>query len=350
MLSLSYGLEVPRVRGATARGDKAISYLPIHVPIWASLPNDLQLYPRPLPLHGPPDILFLDDSSSCLCSLPRTLYSPFLAIQERTCTIYTTTRAHQVKIQLQRCPTCAQKFHRFIGPEPRNLGLFNFNNQIVFAHDLLDEYTSAYTSSETPFAAWVLTVSCRYEVHQSCFPFVNEKMFRSAWFAYSHLQRLETDMHCPKCGPDPQDTIWDGVTLAFSQKHQLPSLRPPTMLHEKSLKRQEVRYRTGQQLIPQVQVRKAVRFVIEGRSLIVNSEDDWSEEGNEFQGQRSRQLEKKKQDLLSRVEAIPDLCAKLKLVNESLSALFTEHYGVAALLSGKTPPVAYKRLFVQVSK
>jgi hypothetical protein len=38
-------------------------------------------------------------------------------------------------------------------------GVFNFNNRILFTHDLLDEYTSAYTSSETPFVGWVATVS-----------------------------------------------------------------------------------------------------------------------------------------------------------------------------------------------
>jgi hypothetical protein len=276
------------------------------------------------------------------------MYNPFLAKEERTCTIYTTTQAYSATIERQRCPTCTHRYHRFIGPEPRNLGLFNFNNQLLFTHALLDEYTSAFTSSETPFAAWVVTVSRRYQVHESCVPFVSEKMLRSVWFAYSQLQSLDTNMDCPECGPDPQDTIWDGVTLAFSQKYQL-SLRPPTTLHEKSQRQEEVRYRAGQQLIPQVQVRKAVRFVIEGRSLVFNSDDDWSDDSGNDQSQKRGGSEKAKQDLLSRVNAIPDVYAKLKVVNDSLAALFAKHYGVATLIAGTEPPVVYKRLFVQVS-
>jgi hypothetical protein len=174
-------------------------------------------------------------------------------------------------------------------------------------------------------------------------------MFRSVWFAYSQVQRLDTEMHCPECGIDPQDTIWDGVTLAFSQKHRLPSLRPPTMLHEKSLQRLAVRYRSGQQLIPQA-LRKAVRFIIQGRSLVVNSDDDWSDDETENQSQKTSRSEKAKEDLMRRVAGIPDVCAKLAGVDRSLSALFTEVYGIAALLAGKEPPLAYKRLFIQVSR
>ena len=296
-------------------------------------------------MRNPPDVLLLDENSSCFCSEPRPRYSAKLAIQERPCTIYTTTQAYKTKIQLQCCPICPNLFRRFIGPDPRNVGLFNFNNQILFAHDLLDEYTSAFTSSETPFAAWSVTVSRRYEVHQSMMPFVSEKLFRTVWFAYSRLQCLDTDSNCPECGPDPQDTIWDGVTLAFSQKHMLPSLRPPTTGHPKSLQRQEVRYQTGQQLIKPQSLRKDVRFVIQGRSLAISPDGEISDEGDDEDGQSTS---KTKQQLVARVEAIPDVCIKLKLVNGALSELFAKYYGVPALLASKEPPAVYRRLFVQV--
>jgi hypothetical protein len=334
---------------ARSHGNDAVSYLPICPPLWATLPSDHNLYPRPVPLKAIPDIIALDDNSSCLCSKPRTTYSPFLAIEQRRCTIYTVTQAYPAQIQVQRCVSCASKYSRFIGPEPRNLGLFNYNNQIIFAHDLLDEYTSAFTSSETPFAAWVVTASRRYQVHQSPISFVSEKVFRNIWFSYVVLQSLDTGMNCPHCGPDPQDTIWDGVTLAFSQKYQLDSLCPPTTVNEKSLQRQEVRYRGGLQLIPEAQVRKAVRFVIQGPSLVLNSDDDQSDDDMNDQGRRGNRSEKAKQELLSRVETIPGVCTKLKLVKDSLGALFNMYYGASALLRGKQPPVVYKRLFLQVS-
>ena len=333
---------MPRIRTATTRGEHAVSYLPIHVPIWASLPSDPKFYSRPTRLNNLPDILSLDDTSSCSCLSPRTLYSPFLGVEERHCAIFMTSEAKAAKIQLQSCPTCS---HRFIGPDLRDQALFNFNNQIIFAHDLLDEYTSAFTTSEMPFAAWIITVTRRYEVNQSAVPFVNEKMLRNVWFSYTQLQALDTDIHCPECGPDPEDTIWDGVTLAFSQKHLLPSLRPPTSLHETSLQRLDVRYRSGQLLIPEVSLRKAVRLIVQGSSLAMNP-DDRSDDGDE---DNIQQVNKAKKDQMSRVELIPDVCAKLEKVHKSLGTLFTQHYGIATLLTGREPLMVYKRLFIQVS-
>jgi hypothetical protein len=34
--------------------------------------------------------------------------------------------------------------------------------------------------------------------------------------AYIKLQWFKNDMQCSVCGPTPNDTIWDGVTLSFS--------------------------------------------------------------------------------------------------------------------------------------
>jgi hypothetical protein len=222
------------------------------------------------------------------------------------------------------------------------MGLFNFNNEVLFSHDLLDEYTSTFTSSETPFAAWVLTLSRRYDTHQSAVPFVSEKMFRNIWFAYIRLQRLDTDLNCPECGPDPQDTIWDGVTLAFSQKHLSPSLRPPTAIHEHSPQRQKVRYLSGGQLIHPASLRKDLRFIVDGRSLAINPDDDGPDVGEV-------DASKTKLQLIARVNAIPDVCNELKAVNRALGLLFSHHYGVATLSAGTEPPSVYRRMFIQVS-
>jgi hypothetical protein len=339
--------KVPRIRSAIAHNIYAISHLAVLPPIWAALPSDLQLYPRPQPVEEPPELLLLDESSSCLCAIPRTEYNPLLATEQGTCVIYMMNRAQQTRMQLQHCPTCSPKLRRFIGPDLRTLGLFNYNNRALFTHDLLDDYTSHFTSSETPFAAWTLTVSRRYEVFGSAIPFVNEKMFRSAWFAYTHLQSLDMDMHCPKCGPDPQETIWDGVTLAFSQKHRLPSLRPPTTLDEKSLRRTEVRQRTGQQLIPDHDLRKDVRFVVQGSPLVEDFANNRSDDDEDTAGKSESR--KAKQLLVSRVEKIPDVCKRLSSVNKPLAVLFNQYYGVARLNAGLGPPAEYQRLFVQVS-
>jgi len=187
-------------------------------------------------------------------------------------------------------------------------------------------------------------MSRRYKVHNSTEPFVSEKMFRSIWFFFVKLQALDTESQCPNCGPEPGDTIWDGVTLAFSRKHLLPSLQPPTVTHEQSLWRTEVRYHGGLQLVPEQKLRKAIRSVIQGQSLVIHSDDE------DTNGQNHRNItDKAKQDLLARVESIPDICAQLKKVNEALGDVFSTYFGIPALAAGHEPPNAYKRLYIQVS-
>jgi hypothetical protein len=118
----------------------------------------------------------------------------------------------------------------------------------------------------------------------------------------------------------PQDTIWDGVTLAFSQKHLLPSLRPPTILHENSLHRNEVRYYSHMQWIPDQKLRKSIRKVIQGRSLILQSDDE-DDEANDGRS-RSNMTEKSQQDLLDRIEAIPGVLNDLDKFAQSLKDVF----------------------------
>lgn len=338
---LTHPLE-PRVRSAPTCGERVVSYLPIHPPFWASLPNDPTFYPRTRVSDIIPSLIPLDVTSSCCCSDVRTLYSPTATFEAFSCTIYTLTEAHESHIQLQRCPSCLR---RFIGPDARELHLFNFNNRILLTHELLDDYTSMYTSSETPFTAWVTVLSRRYQQRHSPRPFLSEDLFRTIWFAYVWLQHSESKDECPVCGPIPHDTIWDGITLAFSQKHLLPSLCPPTVSNEKSLRRENVRYQTVQQLITDSKLRKTVRKVIMGRSLILSGGNDSGDEELDRGGDISK---KAADELLERVGLIPDVCNDLSNVNNALGRLFTTHFGISALSVGQTPPGVYQRFFIQV--
>lgn len=318
-----------------------MSYLPIHPPLWASLPDDPALYPRSQATAVIPPLIPLDSTSSCSCSDVRTLYSPTAAFEEVPCTIYTLTETHESCIQLQRCPSCTR---RFIGPDPRELNLFNFNNRILLTHELLDDYTSMYTSSETPFVAWVTVISRRYQQRQSERPFLGEDMFRTIWFAYIWLQHLDSKDPCPLCGPIPNDTIWDGITLAFSQKHLLPSLCPPTLSNEKSLHRGNVRYYAAQQLVTDSKLRKAVRKVIKGRSLVLGGS---SESDDEREGDRTMS-EKAANELVERINLIPEVGEGLLGLNKALGRLFITYFGISALSAGRTPPAVYQRFFIQV--
>ena len=143
-------------------------------PVWCSLPGDPDLYPRPPPFEGDPGHIKLERSSRCACG---TEYNPSLPTFDVQCTIFGLSKAIEAKVELQHCRNCGPRQRQYIGPDGREIGLFNWSNQLFFTHDLLDEYTCAFTTSETPFAAWALVVSSRYETARSLHPFVSVGLF-----------------------------------------------------------------------------------------------------------------------------------------------------------------------------
>ena len=327
-------------------------------PIWASLPTDPNI-PRPPLVKFFPETIEITELASCSCANPRNKYSPIYPTSTRPCVIYGFSHACSSHIELQACLLCRR---RWIGPECSDLGLFNFNNRVLLTCELLDDYTSAYTTSETPFAAWVTVTTRRYESQQSEFKFMTEQMFRAVWFAYIKLLYLEGDMQCPHCGPSPETTIWDGVTLAFNRKHLLPSLQPPTVICDDSLNRGRCRYLYKQQLLPDKKLRTLVRGIITGRSLLLadtsrnevgdrrddQEGDGGNSEDGEEKGMGRSSAAKVKKELLARIEAIPGACNSLSDVDAGLGDLFTQHFGLIALAQKRWGPPVYRQFFVQV--
>ncbi|KAF8068962.1 hypothetical protein FPV67DRAFT_1669006 [Lyophyllum atratum] len=331
------------------RRNNSISYLPIVPPIWAALDTDVPHYIRPNPCRQAPLLLHLDFTSTCPCGPTRTHYSPQNPIIVRDCTIYGLTEAFQSRIQVQSCSTCAGRARRFIGPEPRGLGIFNFNNRILFTHELLDDYTSVYTSSETPFTAWVTVLSRRYGANNSSAPFVTEEVFRAAWFAYVDLQDFSNDMRCKKCGPIPEDVVWDGVTVGFNKKHLLPTLRPPTVSDANNSPVRKNRYIWKQQLLNDAKLRRRLRLVVRGAGGIRLTSQNAADDSEDDEGLRERKRsEAASKAEVERVTSIPQVISDLAAVNGSLAALFDQHFGLAAVYIGTTPPSVYKKLFIQV--
>lgn len=82
-------------------------------------------------------------------------------------------------IELQSC-VCK---HCFIGPDCAELGIFNYNNKVFFTHKILDEYTSAFARSKTPFSSWIQVVARRFALRGGAF--CSKEIFISAWFAYA---------------------------------------------------------------------------------------------------------------------------------------------------------------------
>lgn len=245
-----------------------VSYLPVYPPPWARLSSDPFLYDELPPIRHPADSPFrLDPVSACCWCPSRSKFDPTRPVYIRRSKLYTLLSAHDVEVEVQACPVCPAARRRSIGPDLRTVGVFNFNNSVLVSHELLDEYTSAYTTSETPFASWVLQISRRYERANA--RFMSEKTFRSVWFAYASLQHFVDDMSCnqPECGEAPETSIWDGITLAFGKKHLNGSLRPPTYTVDASAVRGGTKYQPRQQLFPDAALRRQIRLALKGPSL-----------------------------------------------------------------------------------
>ncbi|EAU92388.2 hypothetical protein CC1G_00607 [Coprinopsis cinerea okayama7 len=329
----------------------SISHEPILPPAWAVLPTDKSLYERPSPYRLPPSTpIKLDSKSSCPCAGTRTFYNPEHDTITRTCRVYTLTTVYVHQIQLQRCPQCPPSRRRFIGPDPRHEGLFNYNNSVLVSHELLDEYTSAYTSSETPFTAWVVQMQRRYDLSNTVF--MGEDLFRTVWFAYVSLQGWENDMACKRCGPSPETVIWDGITVAFGRKHVTSSLRPPTVTSESSLVRKNVKYFPKQQLIGDPHLRKLIRVVLKGPGLGDENDDenDLAQPPTTSPSSVSQQEAHRRATLareyLDRVSTVVD---GLRGSCPALADLFRLQFGAVALESGRLGSSVYKNFFKQIA-
>jgi hypothetical protein len=174
-------VSLTRVKVRTARRpvptEDAVSHMARPPPVWARIPGDpdgVSAGRNTAACSESPILIGLDKLSTCCCMRPRPRFDPTQPKRSLMCIIYGLTKASSTMVEVQGCKSCNR---RCIGPDCIGLGLFNWNNRVIFTHDLLDEYTSAFTSSETPFVAWITVVSRRYLSYCSAHPFVREDVF-----------------------------------------------------------------------------------------------------------------------------------------------------------------------------
>lgn len=275
--------------------------------------------------------------------------------------MYTLLSVHTLQIELQPCPTCPPSRQRFIGPDLRDIGLFNFNNSVLVSHELLDEYTSAYTSSETPFIAWVGVMARRYMLAGQAF--MGDDLFRSVWFAYASLLALEGDMGCSHCGSHPDTIICDGVTLAFGRKHLKESLQPPTRSSPSSPLRERVKYQPHQQLFRDPSLRKQLKLVLNAPDLPSvetttriekngsrDGDRDEADEQDDEEAPPMAQMQRHAADSIRQhIARIDFVASNLELVCPELKDIFIEYFGVAAYVDQRRAPQNIRNLFRQVS-
>ena len=323
--------------------DSSVSYLPVFAPSWAELPTDVVLYKRPPPFRSTESTTFkLDGTSRCACPTHCSFFDPSRPIFSQRCQVYGIHQKIDAEIELQPCRTTSPSKRRFIGPDLRELGLFNYNNRVLLSHELLDDYTSFYTSSETPFSAWVTVMSRRYQSASSTF--IGEDLFRSIWFSYAKLQHLQDDMKCARCGDYPETVIWDGVTLAFGRKHLQSSLEPPTKLATNAPVRHS-RYLHNLQLIQDAGLRKQIRQMVSKPAAMLSTDSDSGREG----GQRPN-LKKDKlvEAAVAHVKLVHDVRLALASLCPELSNLVQKNYGPEAFANDVQVHPALKELLQQV--
>ena len=266
--------------------------------------------------------------------------------------------AFNCEIERQICPSgCSGGRYRFIGPDCSKNGLFNYNNRILFTHDLLNDYTLCYTTSETPFTAWVTVMQTRYGQFSPGATFVSEEIFRTAWFSFASLQSFGEEMQCPVCGPEPSVVIFDGVTIAFGKKHLTGSLEPPTVPDGHSSVR-TCRSVQGQAAITDKGLRGRIRKVVSGRSLLVstqelgngNDEEDWTDSSSDVEDAESSAVSQKLlKEVVERIDLIPAVSEGLSKIEKSLGGLFHRFCGIQRLAEGRHNPKPMAHLFGEVS-
>lgn len=265
------------------------------------------------------------------------------------CTIYTLTGILSTQIEVQKCKVCPG---RYIGPDGREMGLFNWNNRTLYTWELLDDYTSSYTSSETPFVAWVTVVNRRY-LRRGPMEFVSDKTFRAVWFSYVKLMALTGDMTCSKCGPNPDVTIFDGVTLAFNRKNLLSTMRPPTTITATSEVKGAVRPAPNLQCIKDKMTRKNIRYVLLGPKISLPDLANLvlADSGPRDEEYLKRIAEKKKAEaMIDRIYIIPDLVKDLLEIDSDMGAMFDLYFGERSVTNTQEVPSVYRKLFLQVFK
>ncbi|KAJ2921109.1 hypothetical protein H1R20_g15986, partial [Candolleomyces eurysporus] len=263
----------------------------------------------------------------------------------RSCRIFMLFTVYEGTIEVQPCPTCPVARRRLIGPDLVELGLFNFNNSIIVSHELLDEYTMAFVTSETPFNAFVTTVTHRYAVSGA--EFIGDDLFRSIWFAYATCLAMENDMQCTRCGRCPDTVIWDGITLAFGRKHLSATLVPPTQVSPQSLQRPNVKNHPRQQLLLDPALRKLIRQAVNPPKL----PDPPAKDISDRSASNAAQIEEGCQsrlvvEHLARIDAVYEGLSK---ECKPLARLFLDTYGAVAFAKKKQAPMVTTRFFLQIA-
>ena len=201
-----------------------ISYLPIPPPRWCRLPTDTIDYPSLSSPLSSPSLLPLDPQSRCCCG---SMKPESINTTTQQFIVFGVRLATSCEIEVAKCGVCHHHLRKY-GPDCGEVGIFNWNNRYGFTHELLNEYTSLFTSTTVPFASFVTSRHRAYIDSLSPLPFCSTETFTRVWFAFTKLQVLNSGMQCASCGEHPEVVIADGVSIAYSSSKFVQGLLPPS--------------------------------------------------------------------------------------------------------------------------
>ncbi|KAK7685317.1 hypothetical protein QCA50_011680 [Cerrena zonata] len=220
-----------------------VSHQHIPPPRWCSLPNETSALP-PISAQNHFD---LGLAGRCCCGLNLTDITGSERVDKVNAVLFGLTSSRTVTIDTIRCPACKHA-RRLIGPDLSECGLFNWNNTMIFSHQLLNAYINMYTASETPFSAFCLNVRRWYQDSGTNTSFCSDETFVRVWFAYVRLLDIDSKMTCPKCGPNPDVIIVDGVSLSTHVSKLTKHIQPPTFVDATSEEIESITSQKAKQL------------------------------------------------------------------------------------------------------
>lgn len=242
-----------------------VSFLPVPPPRWCRLPSDTLDYPSPPCYESLPPFLPLDPLSRCSCGL---LKPPGITMgAQRQYTIFGLRTAVRSTIEVANCSSCSHSRRQF-GPDCGTVGIFNWNNAFGFTHELLNEYTSLFTCTQTPFSSFVTSRHRAYIESSSPVAFCSTETFTRVWFAFTRLQALESRKECPICGKHPELVVADGVSIGYSSSKFANGLLPPSAVTESSPANSSVTASTAdsRKAISDRKVRKEIQALVATKS------------------------------------------------------------------------------------
>lgn len=307
---------------------RSVSYKPVGPPKWARLPSDTTpaVYTvSPLPGHFP-----LGDDPLCRCGAPPVDNLPIRSI---LCTLYTSVGPHKATIEVLPCSQCPRNTHMFAGPDLGHWGIFNMNNVTLYSHELLNEYSNRYTSGETTFDGFCLTLRRSYMERGTSLTFVSKGVLEKTWFALSNVQKLVVSFSCPECGSHPDTVVCDGLTAGYCAKYLTSTLQPPTMPTKDSITRYSVRPLKCAALVP-TKIRKEALSILRfyralrsGKQTLCTPRDQASDaldadiEPERVEKRKRREASKKKKAEAARLMTCADIVGNVAEVNIALAAM-----------------------------